>query len=70
MTINIKPSYKGNLHKELGVPLEQNIPAPKLAKAERSASPAERKQAAIANNEQGWKHSGNRAGKTRRRTGA
>lgn len=67
--INIKPSHRGLLHKELKVPMGKKIPEAKLEKAERSSSPAERKRAAFAESSKGWDHSGNHAAKTRRRVG-
>ena len=39
---------KGSLHRKLGVPEEEKIPAKKLAKAEKSKSPVVRKEAALA----------------------
>lgn len=69
MTIKIKKSHRGELHMELGVPLDKDIPKSKIDKAARSSSPAERKQAAFASAEKGWKHTGSHAGKSRRRIG-
>lgn len=40
----IKPSHRGLLHKELGVPQGQKIPASKLEKASHSKSAKIRKQ--------------------------
>lgn len=42
-------SSKGKLHRELGVPQGEKIPAKKLAKAAKSKSPQIRKQVALAN---------------------
>lgn len=39
---------KGALHRKLGVPANEKIPAKKLAAAAHSASPTERKEAALA----------------------
>ena len=39
---------KGGLHRSLGVPAGQKIPAKKLAKAAKSSSPRVRKQAMLA----------------------
>lgn len=39
---------KGALHRELGVPENEKIPAKKLAKAAKSKNPTERKRAALA----------------------
>lgn len=41
-------SSKGKLHRELGVPEGEKIPAKKLAKAAKSSSPKIRKQVALA----------------------
>lgn len=41
-------SSKGKLHRELGVPEGEKIPAKKLAKASHSKSPTIRKQVALA----------------------
>ena len=46
----IKPSHRGELHRELGVPQGQKIPAAKLAEARNSSSPKMRKQAVFAEN--------------------
>lgn len=54
--IHIKPENKGKLHKELGVPAEEKIPAKKLAAAKNSSDPAERKRATFALNAKKWKH--------------
>lgn len=56
MAIDIKPSHKGLLHKKLGVPQGQPIPAAKLAKAKASKSPALRKEANFAANAKTFKH--------------
>jgi len=56
MTINIKPSHKGLLHKKLGVPMDKPIPAGKLLKAEHSKSAALRREAQFAANARTWKH--------------
>lgn len=58
MAINIKPSHKGLLHKELGVAQGSPIPAKKLAKAANSGSAAERKRAVFAENANKWNHGG------------
>ena len=56
MSINIKPSHKGKLHKALGVPAGKKIPASKLAAAKNSKSAAVRKEATFAANAKKWKH--------------
>ncbi len=43
-----KKGSKGKLHRELGVPEGEKIPAKKLKKAEHSKSPTIRKQANLA----------------------
>lgn len=58
MSINIKPSHKGLLHKKLGVPQGQPIPASKVAAAKNSSNPATRKQATFAQNAKSWNHGG------------
>jgi hypothetical protein len=57
MAINIKPSRKGLLHKKLGVPQGEKIPASKLAKAKKSKSPSLRKEANFAVNAKKFDHS-------------
>ena len=54
MTIKIDPSRKGLLHKKLGVPQGQKIPAAKLEKAMKSKSAALRKEANFAKNAREW----------------
>ena len=56
MAIKIKPSHKGLLHKDLGVPEGKPIPASKLASAKNSPNPAVRKRANFAANAKKWKH--------------
>ena len=51
---HIKKSHKGLLHKDLGVPQGQKIPASKLAAAKNSSNPAERKRATFAANAKKW----------------
>ena len=52
--IHIKPSHEGRLHKKLGVPEGEPIPADKLAAAKNSPNPATRKQATFAANAKKW----------------
>lgn len=52
--ISIKPSHRGLLHKDLGVPAGQPIPAAKMERAKASASPAERKRITFAENARKW----------------
>lgn len=55
MAINIKPSHKGLLHKNLGVPQGEHIPKNKLAIKD-SDSEAVRKRKQFAINASKWKH--------------
>lgn len=55
MAINIKPSHKGLLHKNLGVPQGEHIPKSKLAIKD-SDSEAVRKRKQFAINASKWKH--------------
>lgn len=57
MPIHIKKKNKGKLHRALGVPQDQPIPAGKLQEALNSKSGAVRKEANFANNAKGWDHS-------------
>jgi hypothetical protein len=56
VTIKIKKSHKGLLHKDLGVPADKPIPEAKLAKAKASKDPAVRKRATFAENAKKWNH--------------
>ena len=47
---------KGALHRELGVPEGEKIPAKKLSKAEHSSNPLEKKRATLAKTLAGFKH--------------
>lgn len=55
-TINIKASNKGKLHKTLGVPQGQKIPASKLKSAASSSNPTTRKRAQFALNARKFNH--------------
>jgi hypothetical protein len=57
-SIHINPAHKGLLHQKLHVPKGQPIPASKLAAAEHSKSPAERREANFAANAKHWHHDG------------
>lgn len=46
----------GKLHREIGVPVGEKIPADKLAAAKRSKSPEIRRDAIRAETMKGWKH--------------
>jgi hypothetical protein len=54
--IHIKPSHRGMLHKEMGVPAGEKIPTSRLEKAKEGASPAERKRITFAENAKHWNH--------------
>ena len=56
MTIKIKPSHKGKLHRALGVPMDQTIPVRKIEKAAHSKSPSLRREANFALNARKFKH--------------
>ena len=56
MSINIKPSHKGKLHKDLGVKQGKKLTSAQLQKAKHSKDPAERKRATFAINAKKWKH--------------
>jgi hypothetical protein len=55
-TIHIKKSHEGLLHKELHVPVDQPIPAAKLAEALHSGDPSVRKRAQFAENASHFHH--------------
>lgn len=55
-SIHIKPSHRGMLHRELGVPPGEKIPAAKMEAAKAHASPAERKRITFAENAKKWNH--------------
>ena len=54
--IHIKPSHRGLLHKNLGVPAGEKIPEAKLEKAKEHASPAEKKRIVFAEDAKKWHH--------------
>lgn len=54
--IEIKPSHKGLLHRQLGIPQGKSIPASRLVSALNSSDPAERKRAQFAANAKKWDH--------------
>jgi len=60
MSIEIKPSHKGLLHKKLGVPEGKPIPAAKIEQAKHSSSPALRKEANFAEVAKHWHHIGHK----------
>lgn len=55
MTIKIKKSHKGLLHKDLGIPTGTKIPEAKLAAAAKSKDPKVRKRAQFAENAKKFK---------------
>lgn len=61
MVIKVK---KGALHKDLGVPAGQPIPAAKLAAAKNSDDPLERKRATFAENAKKWNQAGGKTVRT------
>ena len=54
MTIKIKKSHKGLLHRDLGVAQGKPIPEAKLAAAKKSKDPKVRKRAQFAENAKKW----------------
>lgn len=54
MAINIKPSHKGELHAELGIPQGKPIATGTLKKAAKTAGPKEAKQINFAENARKW----------------
>lgn len=54
--IHIKASHKGELHRDLGVPVGQKIPTAKIEAAKNSSDPAVRKRATFAKNAMSWHH--------------
>lgn len=54
MSIVIKASHKGLLHKNLGVKKGKKLTMEQLLKAKNSSSPAERKRATFALNARSW----------------
>jgi len=56
MSIYIKPSKRGSLHRALGVPQDKKIPLAKIKAAEHSKNPALRKKAQFADNARKFKH--------------
>lgn len=56
MSISIKPSHKGLLHKKLGIPQGKMVSLAALRRAKQSSSPALRKEATFAMNARKWNH--------------
>ncbi len=56
MSIHIKASHRGRLHKALHVPEGQKIPMGKLIEAAKSKNPARKSQAVFALNARKWNH--------------
>jgi len=50
----------GKLHREIGVPVGQKIPAKKLGKAMKSSNPTIKRDAERAKTMEGWKHGGHK----------
>lgn len=59
----IKPSHKGALHRALGVPEGEKIPAAKMAAAKNSKNPRVKKMAALAGTLGKMDHSGGKSRK-------
>jgi hypothetical protein len=55
MAIYIKPANRGKLHRELGIPQGERIPAVKLKKKATDSSALE-KEKTFARNAKSWKH--------------
>jgi len=53
-TIKIKAKNKGKLHEDLGIAQDKKIPTKTLNKAEKNASPAEKKRIVFAKNAKQW----------------
>lgn len=51
---------KGKLHRELGIPEGEKIPAGRLQSATRSSNPEVRRDAIRAKTMEGWRHGGSR----------
>lgn len=56
MSIEIKPSHRGLLHKHLGVPQSQKLDSHQLNVAANSHDEKVRKEAQFAINAKKWKH--------------
>ncbi len=54
----LNPAHAGGLHRATHTPLDEKIPAPKLAKALKSPSPKIRKMANFAKVAKTWAHPG------------
>jgi hypothetical protein len=54
--IHIKKSHAGLLHRNLGVPAGDKIPAAKVEKAAHSSDPAVRRRVIFAQNAKSWNH--------------
>lgn len=58
-TPNFNPGgKKGKLHRELGIPASQKIPAARLASAARSSNPTVARDAKRAQTMKSWNHTG------------
>lgn len=58
---------KGKLHRELGIPEGEKIPADRLAAAQRSDDPEVKRDAIRAKTMEGWHHGGAHKSGTRKR---
>lgn len=52
--------HKGKLHRELGIPTDQNIPHARLESAMHSSDPEVKRDAIRANTMEHWHHGGHR----------
>ncbi len=62
MSIHIKPSHKGLLHKNLGISQGKKLTVKQEESAKHSSDPAERKRATFALNAGKWHHGGKKKG--------
>ena len=56
MSIKIKPSHAGRLHRALGVPQDRKLTMAQIEKAEHSRKPSVRKEADFAAAARKWHH--------------
>ena len=56
MSIHIKKSHEGLLHKDLGVKSDKKITYHQMITAKKHAGPAEKKRIVFAENARKWKH--------------
>lgn len=56
MSINIKASHKGRLHRALGIPQGRKLTEAEIKRAEHSRKPSVRREAQFADNARKFKH--------------